>query len=496
MKEQLPPFFANSKYAKPLALLAGLVFAYAVFEAGLRLWGAAYRAGQEARNEASAASGKYRIMCLGESTTAGFSWPALLEEELAARYPGAGFSVINKARGGSNTTVLLAELDRNLDEVRPFLVIAMMGINDGFVKYYEGIEDSGGPLFRRSRLYRLAKLLLKENGAPRAKLPAIGWRRRDPYTPYRDGTRSPEKEEEELFRRVRKNPDDAEAAYILGRFLSQGGGGGRRGRDKAAGEKLLLRALELDPGNSFACAALAEYYSRLPDRAGAVSMMERAVRIDRSSENLSLLGKYYVEAGRPADAAAVLEESADMDISSGGCGDAVLQLSSLRVLSGKLAAAEGLLRRADRACPGDERIAGALSIVYGASGKAGRARREEERLAAARSLFTATTKANYAALRRELASRGIALAVMQYPMCDPEPLNWLLEEKGDAVFISNYATFREAVARDGYGRYFVDMFAGNFGHCTRAGNALIAKNAADALAPLLERKAAPGPQER
>jgi hypothetical protein len=51
-----------------------------------------------------------------------------------------------------------------------------------------------------------------------------------------------------------------------------------------------------------------------------------------------------------------------------------------------------------------------------------------------------------------------------------------MDDAHDVVFIDNETVFREAVSRDGYDAVFVDRFAGDFGHGTRRGNELIARN--------------------
>jgi len=81
----------------------------------------------------------------------------------------------------------------------------------------------------------------------------------------------------------------------------------------------------------------------------------------------------------------------------------------------------------------------------------------------------------------------VRLAIMQYPMCDLEPLMKLFDDPVDIIFIDNERTFRKAVKEKGYTYYFQDMFAGNFGHCTGPGNALIARDAAAALSAYLGR---------
>jgi hypothetical protein len=86
------------------------------------------------------------------------------------------------------------------------------------------------------------------------------------------------------------------------------------------------------------------------------------------------------------------------------------------------------------------------------------------------------TKANYRTATEILQDRGIQVVAMQYPMRSVETLSYLLTGAEDVLFVDNQATFRDAVARYGYDALFRDRFAGDFGHCTRRGNRLIAEN--------------------
>jgi hypothetical protein len=55
---------------------------------------------------------------------------------------------------------------------------------------------------------------------------------------------------------------------------------------------------------------------------------------------------------------------------------------------------------------------------------------------------------------------------------------------GDAsgiIFVDNEAGFKEAVRKEGYSVYFRDIFGGDFGHCTKKGNWLLAENIANAI---------------
>ncbi len=49
------------------------------------------------------------------------------------------------------------------------------------------------------------------------------------------------------------------------------------------------------------------------------------------------------------------------------------------------------------------------------------------------------------------------------------------------VFVDNEQIFKDAVGRDGFSAYFTDAFAGDFGHCTKKGNRLLAEHVADAI---------------
>jgi hypothetical protein len=75
---------------------------------------------------------------------------------------------------------------------------------------------------------------------------------------------------------------------------------------------------------------------------------------------------------------------------------------------------------------------------------------------------------------------------MQYPLRDSNSLKGLLSGTDDVLFVENMDNFREALTGENYEDYFVDKFAGNFGHATLKGNKLIAKNLADNIIKELE----------
>ncbi len=95
--------------------------------------------------------------------------------------------------------------------------------------------------------------------------------------------------------------------------------------------------------------------------------------------------------------------------------------------------------------------------------------------------YKADTIYNYLKLKAILDKRGIKLVCVQYPMRSVETLKRVFGPGTGVIFVDNENTFKDAVEREGSKEYFVDMFAGDFGHCTTKGNRLLAKNIADAL---------------
>ena len=142
-------------------IIFGLFLFFILLEVGLRIGGFILVSLQEYRNQASIRQkGTYRILCLGESTTQN-QWPPFLEEILNQRNTGIRFSVIDKGRGGTNTPVILSQVESYLDEYHPEMVVAMMGANDyGRHMPVETPSSSRIILFLRSlRTYKMARLL-------------------------------------------------------------------------------------------------------------------------------------------------------------------------------------------------------------------------------------------------------------------------------------------------------------------------------------------------
>jgi hypothetical protein len=88
------------------------------------------------------------------------------------------------------------------------------------------------------------------------------------------------------------------------------------------------------------------------------------------------------------------------------------------------------------------------------------------------------TQYNYNKLKTIVMNQGIQLVCVQYPMRNILPLKKVLELNDGIFFVDNEKIFKDAVAHESYEAYFVDNFAGDFGHCTDKGNQLLVKNSA------------------
>ena len=66
--------------------------------------------------------------------------------------------------------------------------------------------------------------------------------------------------------------------------------------------------------------------------------------------------------------------------------------------------------------------------------------------------------------------------------CAPKPDRWkTCTWRDKIIFVENKKNFEEALETAEYSRYFFDNFGGDFGHGTRLGNELIARNLAGVI---------------
>lgn len=356
-------------------ILFGICIFVLLLEAGLGAGGFIVTSLQERRNKASMRSpGAYRILCLGESTTAGGkdSYPAYLEEVLNSRGTGIRFSVINKGRVGITSDYILAQLQENLDTYDPDMVIVMMGINDyGEILYFKDIPNTLSWLFRYSKVYRFFRLLavhLSKKFGRQGLDSTVAMP--DATTDRQENTDWPYKEMESdreylelglIFRSEGKfplaqeacerclalNPANDRCAVVIGQCLRLEG---KRG----AAQEMFRKVLALNPANEWGYHGLGACYKEegLFDQAEA--MFKKTLEINPENHNAYFdLGEIYAERGLYPQAEEFLKKALDIDPSFHY---ACSVLAKIYVRQELYAEAERMLSHAMRVRPGDVNV--------------------------------------------------------------------------------------------------------------------------------------------
>jgi tetratricopeptide (TPR) repeat protein len=454
----------------------GLVLTLVIVESGLRLSGWLFGSIQELRNrDAIQKKGTYRIMCLGESTTA-MQYPPYLEEILNEKSAEVKFSVIDKGVSGTITDTILLRLEDNLDDYHPDMVITMMGINDNPVHMpRETLSNSPVANFLKSfRIYKLFRWLELHLSA---KIRDLGWAK----LPFPQGDEKEKREQREpvskykalvkqgnIFREQRKY-EDAEAAYKQAIALEpqkdeayyELGDTYRELTRYPEAEKACQKAIEINPENYDAYRELGDAYRYQGETAKAEASYQTAIKLNPSDfRAYPKLGTLYQEHKRYAEALELFE---------------------------------GFIKN-NSGHPHLDRAYGALEGVYRDMGDPARTETYRDKTKQMRMKYrNPDTEDNYRRLRTLLRERGISYVCAQYPMRDVDSLKKIFAEDPEGIiFVDNEKLFKEAVRRDGAATYFRDMIGGDFGHCTEKGNRLLAENIADTILQKIFRERSGG----
>ena len=129
-----------------------------------------------------------------------------------------------------------------------------------------------------------------------------------------------------------------------------------------------------------------------------------------------------------------------------------------------------------------------LADIYAVQGDTAQAEKYAQKAMAGEKSqeYSSYTIKNYNEIADIILDRGIPLICMQYPLRSVEPLKKILSGKKGIVFVENKKNFERVLRDSEYSKVFSDNFAGDFGHCTRLGNRLIAENLANTILNLLE----------
>jgi tetratricopeptide (TPR) repeat protein len=529
-----------SIFRKTIIVLSGLILSLVILEAGLRLGGFVLLSLQEYGNlQSIKQKGAYRILCLGESTTQG-AYPKPLEQVLNQRNIGIRFTVIDKGKAGTSTPEIVGHVESDLDEYRPNMVIAMMGINEKGVRYYEDIPESDTWLFRHCRVYKFCRMLYmnllkklwkkdiyglgRSDSERKAKsedawtvaekttfaneIPAEGIARSDSESEKgSSGSNRKFSETEKPFKAIAFDPQTYNACVGLGQTLYRDG-------NFSGAEASFKKAIELDPKNDWAYLKLGQLYRFQDKLSRAEDFYRKAIELNPENDNACFgLGWVYIDQGKLPQARDLFKKAAELNPENDNnqyvLGDFYLRqgkfpqaedcfkkaieinptytyyflaLGGLYRKQGKFPQAEELFKKAVELNPKHDWAVRALSSLYEEMEKPELAKEYTQKVnPLGFEALSAVTVNHYRKLKEILDKKGIKLVCMQYPMRSVEPLKKIFGKDEGVIFVDNESIFREAVKRSGYKEYFQDMFAGDFGHCTQKGNELLAQNIADVI---------------
>ena len=539
---------ANKKILQNTGLVfLGIFLGLLILETGLRIGGFAILSLQRNSGISDANdSNTARILTLGESTTADYqygqnSWPQELEIILNNRSSNTKFKVYNEGIPGITTNVLLSNLEGNLDEYGPNIVIAMMGINDRgvFVENNDtfALENN---FFENLRIYKLSarileglnykisesdkELTFKEKEAALIKLwedsPEDTKNFFDLTQLYTANEKWKELEEISIRQATTQTNNSIWAQNLIIAYEKQG-------KYKEA-EQLLIKLLRIDANNRYIYLRLGYNYHWQNKTAEAILMLLEYLHRQPSYDEgtMNLLGNLYLETNNYEMAYSVYTLILTVDPRKT---DQVFYLGDLYSKTGKANDTINLFKETIEKNPDNFAAYSELALYYFGNNKTedgneyfnkimkvnmnpsqlipgynklGYRFQERGYTEYANRLFdkslelrernhNPTTQKNYRKLYEETNKRGIKLIVMQYPTLDADNLKRMFKSDEHVIFVSNEDNFKAALNESNYGEYFVDYFAatfgyGKFGHATTKGNRLIAEGVADEVLGMAE----------
>ncbi len=470
----------------------GLFLCAILLESGLRMGGFIFLSFQEHRNAVSVRQkGAYRILCLGESTTAN-TWPAILEDILNQKNIGIRFSVIDKGRIGTNTSAILSKVGSYLDEYHPDAVVAMMGCNDRRTMYYQDIPESDTWLFRHCRAYRFSRIIymhilkkIKKEGiyglnrldsGRKAKLENTG------TVAEKTNLAAPEKSKNYVYVNDSTCPFTLEDINMETVIADPYAGLGAM--DKSLDKKIeesYLKAIEMHPKNQKLYSCLATFYEgrQMYDKAEKTHLRGMEVNPE-DYVGYFALGLMYEHLGNNDKAEEIYKKT--IEVNSRADIRAYYSLSSLYCLKGQYNKAEEVLKKGIVIDPFNDVLYGSLALLYEKQNKHSLVK---EYFVKADSIRLRSnnpqTQYNYQKLQEILKQRNVKLVLVQYPLRSIKYLKKMVDDRDGIVFVDNELIFKKVLKTSGYKDYFIDRFAGDFGHCTERGYELLARNIADTI---------------
>ena len=394
---------------------------------------------------------KYRIMCLGESTTAG-QYPIQLQKILDKKYPNK-FSVIDCGIPGTTLEYILDSLDNNIDKYKPDIAICMMG---GI--FIINFNEKNKINTRKKFIYKLKFMKMLTLCIRYLKL----------------GARA------NLFVYDESEDNNENIVKLIAR------------KQYEEAEKILKKILEKEPDNQNAFVDLMLLYSDLlgEQQIGynmALEGLRRNFDVNRGAYYMLVFRdcfrnneidklKYYIEK--------LINE--DISVFSTDLKYFIYRRIMYYINDQQKDKIINTISKKNI----DDTTYGFLAINAIEQKNYKKAQEYFDKAEEIRLNFPNTKIYNlYKLIIKKLIDNNIKVICMQYPVRSIDPLRKQLENElyyKDLVFVSNERLFKEALMKNDYRKIFTDQFAGDFGHNSDVCNEMIAKNVVNTLEKILK----------
>ncbi|MBT3194448.1 MAG: hypothetical protein HN341_18025 [Verrucomicrobia bacterium] len=467
-----------------LATLA-CVITLLLVDAGLLLSGKAILARRNIRSRSAVRGADWRILCVGESTTAlggDHSYPACLERQLNRQLSPQRCAVVNGGVPGTSSGPIVRRLEAQLDEFKPDVLAVMMGVNDG---EHELTPFMGQPLddsrhwTRKLRVVRLARLAAGTFGFAKIRLRAEGARvkRGTADWHYESGRAL---QEQRLY---------AEAIAEFRKVLAI------QPKHKKAAGQIAASELEMERDNTreWPGSEDREAMHDLPKDASLweAAWLSHGQRQHDAGHYDDAILSYFRVISRTSPTCDVSQALATLATKGGSpkLGDgyeasfmALGLLVDSCLCSHRKADAHLILENLSSTYPHNPNIARLMYTFYARQGSDRDAARwqAEAQHRSHQSKGRPATQDNFGRLCTIAHQRHIPVVFVQYPARAADDLKAMVSPVacGRIGYVSNEEPFRSIVLEGRQEEVFSDMFAGDFGHCTDLGNSMLASNIA------------------
>ncbi|MEW5894749.1 MAG: hypothetical protein AB1650_03160 [Candidatus Omnitrophota bacterium] len=399
-----------------------------LIEGGLRLGGLCFSLVRDYGNR-QRISGKdvIKVMCIGESTTAmggEFSYPSQLERILNEQISHKKFHVINKGVPMTNTSIIANHIEGWIGQDMPDIAVLMIGIND-HNKLIPVDMDGAKNFFSSFRVYKLYQWIAK----------SFIYGQRD------EGQKVSRLNREDSLRMVREKTalfNEIKKAYVTGDRIGIG---------------VVLRKIH-----------------------------ELSVWVLDNEDLYMAVGNILLKNGWYEELPEVIDYFLDRNQHHGWLYEKIA--SGCRNQALKAVVVQHLMSRMETDTQ-NWRVLEFAGTCHALSGDHDAAHQFFEQVnQLRRQQIDSRTRQNYLRILKSLKNHDVPFILVQYPVRKIDDIKMMIQDEWDIEqihFVDNEQRFKDAVARDGYDAYFTDRFAGDFGHGTAEGNALLASGIAESI---------------